>query len=331
MDKQELLAAVRQLSSNKQITHEELAQAFAAGQLAPAQGSDVMQSRLKLSDILYYIGGAIIFLGVAFLVGQNWDSFGSALRIFIALGSMIAAFVVAAVLHRYENFKKVAQAFFLLTGLLAPLGIEVTLKEMGLDLSADSVQLLAALLMSAILLGSFYYFKQTVLLLFGIIYSTAVFHYALSLVIGANLSYQSRETAIKYEFLVIGSVYLILGYYLLTSLQKALSGVLYSFGSLAFLGSTMALGGFSPNQNAFWELVYPLLVFGFIFASVSLKSRAMLVFGTLFLIGYIFKLTGEYFSSSLGWPLALVLAGLAIIGIGFYAVKLNKQYFTRHI
>ena len=331
MDKQELLAAVRQLSSNKQITHEELAQAFAAGQLIAAQPSGDARIPLKLSDILYYIGGAIVFLGVVFLVGQNWENFGSALRIFIALGSMIAAFTVAAVLHRYENYKKAAQAFFLLTGLLAPLGIEVALKEIGLDLSADSVQLLAALLMTSVLLGSFFYFKQTVLLLFGIIYSTAVFHYALSLIIGMNLSYQSRETATKYEFLAIGSAYLILGYYLLSGAQKALSGMLYSFGSLAFLGSTMALGGFSPNQNVFWELIYPLLVFGFIFASVSLKSRAMLVFGTIFLIGYIFKLTGEYFSSGLGWPLALVLAGLAIIGIGFYAVKLNKRYFTQHV
>jgi hypothetical protein len=47
------------------------------------------------------------------------------------------------------------------------------------------------------------------------------------------------------------------------------------------------------------------------------------------LIFYILKLTGEYFTSGLGWPLSLVLAGLAIIGIGYYAVKLNKKYLVQ--
>jgi ABC-type branched-subunit amino acid transport system permease subunit len=74
--------------------------------------------------------------------------------------------------------------------------------------------------------------------------------------------------------------------------------------------------------------VYPLLVFGVIFLSVYVKSKAFLVFGTIFLIAYILKLTSEYFSSGLGWPLALVLAGLAIMAVGYYAVRINKRYLT---
>jgi hypothetical protein len=101
---------------------------------------------------------------------------------------------------------------------------------------------------------------------------------------------------------------------------------LYAFGSLGFLGAALALGGWAPEQNVFWELIFPLLVFGIIFLSIYVKSRAFLVFGSLFLIGYIFKLTGEYFSNTLGWPLALVLAGLLIMGVGYYAVRINRQY-----
>jgi hypothetical protein len=70
------------------------------------------------------------------------------------------------------------------------------------------------------------------------------------------------------------------------------------------------------------------VVFGMIFLSVYVKSKAFLVFGTIFLIVYILKLTGEYFTSGLGWPLALVVAGLVIMVVGYYAVKINKQYLT---
>lgn len=88
----------------------------------------------------------------------------------------------------------------------------------------------------------------------------------------------------------------------------------------------MALGGWSPNQNTFWELLYPVIAFGIIYFSVYLKSRVLLIFGALFLIGYILKLTGEYFTSGLGWPLALVLAGLAVMLVGYYTVRINKKY-----
>jgi hypothetical protein len=131
--------------------------------------------------------------------------------------------------------------------------------------------------------------------------------------------------------LALGLTWIFLGYYLQSTQYKALTGVLYAFGVLSFLAGALTLGGWSPSQNIFWELVYPLFVFGAVFLSVYLKSKSFLTFGTIFLIVYILKITGEYFTSGLGWPLALVIAGLAIMAIGYYAVRINKQYFSRTI
>jgi len=331
MGKNELLLAIKQMAAQKQISQEELQVAYASGLSDTALPTTSLGNHLKLTDILYYIGGAIVFLGITFMVSQNWDMFSPGLRIFITLGSMVAAFIVGAIFLRYENFRRVSHAFFLISGLLTPLSVEITLKEIGMDLSSNSVQLFSTFIMSTIFLSGYFYLKQTILLFFSIAFLTAVFHFVISLIVGPNLDYRNEDKVWQYQFLVIGLAYIALGYYLKATTQKALTGVLYGFGCLFSLGSTMALGGWSPNQNAFWELIYPILVFGVIFASVHLKSRAFLVFGTIFLIGYIFKLTGEYFSSGLGWPLALVLAGLAIMGIGFYAVRLNKKYFIQHI
>jgi uncharacterized integral membrane protein len=43
-------------------------------------------------------------------------------------------------------------------------------------------------------------------------------------------------------------------------------------------------------------------------------------------MGYIFKITSEYFASSLGWPLALIIAGFAIIGAAAGAISLRRKY-----
>jgi len=45
-------------------------------------------------------------------------------------------------------------------------------------------------------------------------------------------------------------------------------------------------------------------------------------------MAYILKITFEYFSSGLGWPLALVIAGLAMIGVGYMSISLKKKYLS---
>ncbi len=328
MDKQQLLAELKQLTFSGAISREEVLAVLPGDSLTQP---DALKQHITLSEIMYYIGGGIVFLGICVLAYQNWDNFSSFIRIFVTLGSFIEAYVVGTLLYRYENLKKISQAFFLIAGCLAPLALNVVFKESGMDTSADSLQVLIYLISTSVFLGSLWFFRQTILLFFGIIFATALFHFLVNLLTGQNLTYQDSEKVLQYTFLVEGLAWMLIGYYLKNSLFKAITGTLYGFGVLAFLGSAMALGGWSPNQNAFWELVYPLLVFGVIFLSVYVKSKSFLVFGSLFLIGYILKLTGEYFSSGLGWPLALVLAGLAIMGVGYWAVKLNKQYFAEKV
>ena len=326
-----MLQAVKDLSAQGQLSQADLMSAY-AGPMAATTAPEDLSNRLKLSDIMYYIGGAIVFMGIIVLGYQNWDSFNSAMRIFITLGSCIAAFLVGALLYNYENLRKISQAFFLIAGLLGPLGLNVLFKETGLDTNSDALQLSIYLILTAVFLGGLWFFaEQTVLLFFGIVFASGMFHFLVNMVVGQNLLADNYSKVWEYRFLVDGLVWILLGYYFSQGKFKALTGVLYGFGSLGFLGAAMALGGWEPNQNAFWELVYPLLVFGIIFLSVFLKSKSFLVFGSIFLIGFILKLTSEYFSSGLGWPLALVLAGLAIMGVGFYAVRLNKKYFTEHI
>ena len=147
-----------------------------------------------------------------------------------------------------------------------------------------------------------------------------------SLLVGSNPHFDWEFSA--YRVLCTGLVYALLGYYFTQTPQRALTGALYGFGVLFFLGAALALGDWKPNQNAFWELIFPGLVFGVMFLSVYLKSRAFLTFGSIYLMVYILKITAEYFADSLGWPLALVLTGLGLIAIGYLHFNLKKKYLS---
>ena len=126
-----------------------------------------------------------------------------------------------------------------------------------------------------------------------------------------------------------GLSYLFLGYSFADSEKKSLSPWLYGFGVVAFLTAALCLGGYSPKQNVFWELIFPGLAFGVIFLSVYLRVKSFLVFGSMYLMMYIMKITQEYFTSGFGWALSLIVVGFAVMGIGYFAFYLNKKYISQ--
>ncbi len=328
MDKQQLLQELRSSLAAGEISQAELMELTNSQEAVPVLEAGAAR-HASLSQVMYYLGGAIVFLGISILLGQNWEYFNAGVKVSVTLGSAIAAFVVAVLLLGYPNLKGVAQAFFLLSALVFPLGMYVTVDKMGFDLVSVGVQLVIWLVMFALFLAAFFKFKSQVLAFFAILFATGVFSLAVDFIVGQSFAPMSK--VVEYKVLVAGLAYLSLGYYLSQTSQKALTGFLYGFGVFGFLASSLALGGWNPDQNAFWELVFPFLVFGVIILSVFLKSKSFLVFGSLFLVGYIFKLTGEYFQQSLGWPLALVIAGFLVMLVGFYAVRLSKKYFPKAV
>jgi len=63
-----------------------------------------------------------------------------------------------------------------------------------------------------------------------------------------------------------------------------------------------------------------------IFMSTYVRSRTLLLVGTLSMLCYIGYYTAKHFANAVGWPIALVLIGIALIGLSSLAVKLNNKY-----
>lgn len=326
MDKKQILQLIKTASAQKLLSKDEIEAAYEEG--SGIKRDYATTYHLSIAEVLYYIGGFIVFLGIAILIFQNWSTLNTFTRLFTTLGSGIAAYTTGVLFGRSKKLDPVGQAFHLIAALVTPIGVYVLFDTLKLSLNNSGTQTLLAAILFLVYIASYFIFRKIIFLIFSIIFGSWLFFAFTNYLIDNNPLLKDFKLN-EYRVLLTGLTYMLLGYFFSFREEKALTNPLYGFGVLGFLGAALALGGWSPNQNIFWELLFPGIVFGVIFLSVYLRSSSFLTFGTIYLMAYILKITSEYFSKSLGWPLSLVLAGLALILIGFTAFNIHKKYLSK--
>jgi hypothetical protein len=331
MNKDQLLQELSALVESGDLTEREVLDAI--GSELPEPGpkelrTDKTSLASRLSAVLYFIGGGVVFLGMVFLIAQEWSHFSSSMKIFVTLGSGIAAFVVGVLFSNQERLGAAGPAFFLISALLLPGGLFVTYDEAGINVDQLVIQIQIAGILFAAYLAGYAVIRKNVLLIFAFIFGSWLF-FAITnqMVRGAPMI--DDWSFINYRILFVGLAYMLLGYSFVGSDREGLTSWLYAFGVFGFLGAGFALGEWKPTQNVFWEAVYPGLVFGIIFLSTHLKSRIFLIFGSLALGAYLTKITAEYFSDSLGWAFSLVIVGFLLMGVAYLAVRVNRHYVAQ--
>jgi hypothetical protein len=322
VDKVTLLEAVRGLAAAGELTEAEVI--AAVREAADPRTAEVAARSGRYSKLLYFVGGGVIFIGIVAFIAQVWEELGPFMHVVVTLGSGLAAFTAGVLLSWHGRLGAAGQAFFLIAALVLPLGMAVTLDEAGLEPAKLGLQSLMALVLLAAFLVVYRLFGDASLLVYAIVFATWAFFAITGFIVGADPRFAGKEF-FEHRTLAVGMAFMVLGWAFSATERDGLSGPLYAFGSLAFLGSALALSGWKPSQNAFWELVFPGLVFGVLYLSVHLRSKALLTFGSLFLGAYLAKITGEYFSDSMGWPLALIVLGLLLMGVGFLTFRLKRM------
>ncbi len=326
MEKNVVLAEVTRLATEGLLDHEELLHAFDAG--SRGRVSETRRRHIGITEVLYVIGGSIVLLGVVLLVAQNWDVLNTVTRVVATLGSGIAAYVVGVLFSRETRTDRAGHAFFLLSALLMPTGLAVTFREAGFSVGTAGMQSLMAMLLLAAYGASRLVFRRSLFTLFSVIFGTWLFYSLATWLFQNAASFYDTLRFYEYLTLLAGVSHILLGYAFLRTSDRPLVGFLYGAGLVGFLSSALGLGGWVPNQNVFWEVVFPGLALGAVFLSVVIRSRIFLTFGSLFLMAYIVKITSEYFSGSLGWPFALVIAGLVLMGIGYGTFAVHRRYLS---
>lgn len=326
MDKNVLLYELKNALTRGEITQAEL-QSLAPSQVLSSSTPVAHENRrVKYSEIFYFIGGFIVFLGLAILVFQNWRFLDVSIRLLATLGAAFAFYLSALLFYYYgESTRKVALAFFLMSTLMLPIGLGVYFYQYHFDIL--SYNFIAPLICFALFFGTFYFVREEFFLALGVIFGTWLFFGGTNYLIAGN-PVISKSDFYTYRALFSGLSYVFLGYYV-SRLRGSLSGNMYFFGILAILASVMSLMWTGHGANVLLELIYPLILAGTFVLSVFLRSQSFLFWGVIFLMGYILRITSEYFANTIGWPIALVIVGLLFILIAYLAINFNKKYLKR--
>jgi len=273
-----------------------------------------------ITRILSYVGSGIVFLGIVILVAQFWEEIPVVGRVLITFGTGVVAYVVAVLCGMYDRLDYASRAFYLIAALCVPVGLVVIAEEFT-SLGVYDMNLIISLMSALLFACTFFLVQKKTLILVVVIGFGTWFFFALtaSILDMAGTFIVDEWKVFAYLTLVIGACYALFGYSFREREWSVLTPWLYSFGVLGILTSTVFLGGV-------WDVLFIGVVFGVLFLSIYLSSRSFLIFGALFLMIYIGKLTVQYFIDVVYWPVALVVAGLALIGVGYMTYSLYERF-----
>ena len=304
--KEEALQDIISLAKHNNITLDEITHAM---QAAPVLASKPPTS--VLSKLFGYIGGIFVFAGIGVFIGMYWDDFGSAARVIVTLGTGLVAFIMGLVCLYDKRYERAATPLFLIAAILQPTGILVMLQEYssGGDVRHGLIFMSAYMLVQQ---GATFWSKRRTLLAFSAIFFGGI--------LLANL-FDVWNFDGKLIGAVIGVSLVCIAYALQQSRHVAIAPFWYFFGAVLLTWSV-----FEAVENTPFELLYLGLSALLIFVSTTVRSRALLTVGTLSMLVYIGYYTAEHFANTLGWPIALVIIGIALIGMSSMAVRLNNKY-----
>lgn len=120
--------------------------------------------------------------------------------------------------------------------------------------------------------------------------------------------------------IAIGACALMIAYGLKDGLQEKASNALG-----VIFGFLFAWGWYDLLENTSMDILLVGIGAAMMYGSVVIRSRVFLGVSVVSLLGYLGHITDKYFANAVGWPIALMVLGLALILISAYAVKLSKR------
>lgn len=264
-----------------------------------------------LQRVFGYIGGVFVFAGIWVFVSMFWNDMGSAARVVVTLGTGFFLFLIGLAALDDKRFKIAATPLFIASAALQPSGIIVMLREYstGCDPRLGLAYMGLVMLLQY---GLIFFAKQrTVLAFFSIIFTSIAF------------SSIASYWGLRWDIIgiVVGIFQLFLAYALGGSRHKVIAEFWYFAASICLFFFAWDILLDTP-----FELAFLFICGSMIFISAWAKSRCLLLTSVLSMLGYISYFTEEHFAHTLGWPIALVIIGISVIGLGAFAVKLNEKY-----
>lgn len=355
-DKQTYLDYLKKLGSSGILSVEEITDAFQTGvdQAKPKETNLKDHSRefqLNSSDVLGLAGALIVALSIVILISQNWGILNLFTKLFSTLGVGIFSYFLGVLFAQKRRGQKVSFAFHLISALILPVGILVLINLLNpASLSEPWWQVLVGAVLALFYGFSYRQVQKSSFFLFLALLYGGVLYYSICSAIYGDLSRYSWDYFMpQYIVAVLGLSYALIGHKMV-KVQNRLGGFVSFVGIGVFQISMLVASysrpqtyllsattdavssrvGVSPTGIAwnFWTVIYALFPIIVLYYSLKMRNHWLLYQGTFFLMVYIIFVSTAYFSGSFGWPLAMLIGGLALIALAYSSIYLNKNYFT---
>ena len=362
-DKSSALESIARLMRNYDITPAEVEAAFRAP--ANSLPEPARRSRGDIAKTLFiYLGAIFILAGISTYIGTFWVSMGGVMRVAVTLGvGYILLIVLLSALHEDKYPRLILPlalaSVFVMTGGWFVLVHEVFPRGDNWRAAVLFVFGVMALQQGA-LFGKYrltvlaftalffvYGFMQVGLDLLDVPTAYIAIALGASLFLVATALEDTPYRVLAAPALLIGICWMNGGLFdriaMFTSASWASLLIGMSVMSAAYglhqagrysgltglgylIGSIMAYSGlFDLVHNTPFELGYLAVTALMLYACVVLQSRALLFTTVIAMLGFIGFYTAKHFANSLGWPVTLVLTGVAFLGVGTIAIKVRRH------
>jgi hypothetical protein len=278
---------------------------------APPAAAQENRARAVLVRVLGFLGGTFVFAGIGVFIALQWSHMNSAARVVVTLGSGLAAFALAMIGSRESRFDKATTPLLLIASVLEPIGMLVAFQEFGSGGDWRVAGLITAGAMAVQFGATFGFLRRSTPLFMAVVFGTLFWWTALDL-----LDVDSKVIA-----LVLGGSLILTAVGIDRTGHRDITPVWYLFGAAAFL-----YGFFDAVERTPFEIAFMAAAAGFVYLSVVLHSRTLLFVATMATLAYTGWFTGQHFADSVGWPLALIVFGMLMIGLSALAFRIDRDY-----
>lgn len=325
MNKKEFLALVTQKATEQSVSIEEIYDAYEKG--LPKDFQPAIS--FSIGNVLSFLGGGIIVLGLTILATNNWTDLTDPMKIYITLGVAVILHAIWGLSKTWDKLPVLRYVALFGSGILYPTGLVISLNIANISATNIEKALIITGVSGLIYVISMLLERHPLLAFYGIINTTlffyAIFAYILNSLEGA-FTVEELSTYLQIFPIAVGSSHLFLASWIQNSKIRRIIPPLLNIAATL----QIYIGLFSLTFRYNWmDYVFPIILLGGYILSVRINNRIILLGSALFTFLIIFKITAERFSQSLGWPISLVIIGFSLIIIGSGTYYIKKKFVDR--
>ena len=314
--------------------------------------------------ILALLGAICIFAGIINYIAVSWNDMSSFMRIFITLGIGIGLTALLLIAMKEQKYPVLIAYLMVIAPSVETVGWFVMIHEVfpeGNNVHKAAMAVFLVMTLQQMVISLQY---KNLLILFTVfiffysfinelLYVIEIKGYIIAILVGFSILYNGFSL-LKTPYQELSPLFLLAGLiYFNTGLHGYISEDFDSDIALVITGISIVSSGYAIKKIGYpkltagcfligsmffytglfeklthtpLEIFYPVFSVLFLYLSASLESKTLLLTSAVSIIGFIGYYATEYFLNSLGFPIVLIIIGVALFAVSAMALNIKRKY-----